>query len=170
MRAVSPKKQAQAGRSAARLAAVQGLYQMDMAATGIAEVIRDLTATPLRDAAGNEAAADADGNDAAEVDTTFLAELLRGVVRLQREIDPLIDNQLAAGWRLARVDSTLRAILRAGVFELMERTEVPARAVITEYIDIAHAFFDADEPRVVNGVLDKLARRLRPDEMSAART
>jgi N utilization substance protein B len=166
----SAKKLAQAGRSAARLAAVQGLYQMDVGGTPIGDVIRDLTRTPLRDAAraDDDAARSADPtalSDEPEIDETFLAELLRGVVRTQREIDPLVDNQLATGWRLARVDTTLRAILRAGVFELMERAEVPARVVISEYIDIARSFFDQDEPRVVNGVLDKLARKLRPDEL-----
>ena len=154
-------KPLQAARSAARLAAVQGLYQMDLAATGINDVIRDLTATPLRDAVSEEP----EKGPEAELDQTFLAELLRGVVRRQVEIDPLIDKQLATGWRLARVDATLRAILRAGVFELLERSEVPPRVVITEYIEIAHAFFASDEPRVVNGVLDKLARRLRPGEL-----
>lgn len=166
-------KLAQAARSAARLAAVQGLYQMDIAATGINEVIRDLTATPLREAADASADVNADPEPSTdeqtvtEPDLTFLGELLRGVVRNQREIDPMVDNQLAAGWRLARVDSTLRAILRAGVFELMERSDVPARVVINEYIEIAHAFFEGDEPRVVNGVLDKLAHRLRADEFKA---
>lgn len=155
------EKLVQAARSAARLAAVQGLYQMDVASTPINDVIRDLTATPLRQVTAEVASADA---EPVEPDQTFFAELLRGVVRLQRQIDPLVDAQLAAGWRLARVDATLRAILRAGVFELIERTEVPARAVINEYIEIAHAFFDTDEPRVVNGVLDKLARKLRGNE------
>ena len=165
MSAATPKRR-QAGRSAARLAAVQGLYQMDMAATAIADVIRDLTRTPLRDTAGEGAEMPAGASDEPEeIDETFLAELLRGVVRRQRDIDPLVDGQLATGWRLARVDSTLRAILRVGVYELMERGEVPARVVIDEYIDIAHAFFASDEPRVVNGVLDKLARKLRPDEL-----
>ena len=156
------QKANQKQRSAARLAAVQGLYQMDMASTGINDVIRDLTATPLRDTA----ISDDQGEDieSTQPDMTFLAEILRGVVRIQRDIDPLIDNQLASGWRLARVDSTLRAILRAGVFELKERTEVPSRVVINEYIEIARAFFDGDEPKVVNGVLDKLGRRLRPHE------
>ena len=93
-----------------------------------------------------------------------MAELLRGVVRRQREIDPLVDDQLAIGWRLARVDSILRAILRAAVFELMERPDVPARVVINEYIELARDFFDDEEPRVVNGVLDKLARKLRVKE------
>lgn len=159
MKAAKPR---QLARSAARLAAVQGLYQMDVAATDLNAVIRDLTEAPLREAAAESAGVSSE--EVAELDETFLAELLRGVVRLQRQIDPLVDGQLASGWRLTRVDSTLRAILRAGVFELMERSEVPARVVINEYIDIAHSFFGEDEPRVVNGVLDKLARRLRAAE------
>ena len=80
--------------------------------------------------------------------------MLKGVVRRQREIDPMIDQQLATGWRLARIDSILRAILRAATFELSELPDVPARVVISEYIDVAHAFFEDDEPSVVNGVLD----------------
>jgi N utilization substance protein B len=157
------QKLLQAARSAARLAAVQGLYQMDIAATDLNDVIRDRSADGLREHA--EGAAD---DMRTQPDATFLAELLRGVVRLQRTIDPLVDNQLATGWRLARVDSTLRAILRAGVYELMERSEVPAKVVINEYIEIAHSFFGEDEPKVVNGVLDKLARRLRPAEFGAS--
>src|SRR5690606_8241913 len=102
-------------------------------------------------------------------DPTFFAELLRGVVRRQRDIDPLVDKQLAAGWNLSRVDSILRAILRAGTYELLERLDVPARVVINEYIEIAHAFFSGDEPKVVNGVLDKIARRLRAAEMERPR-
>ena len=88
-------------------------------------------------------------------------------MREQLEIDPLIDQQLAEGWRLTRVDSILRAILRAGVYELMFRDDVPARVVITEYIDIAHAFFAGDEPKVVNGVLDRLGHKIRPHKFAA---
>ena len=151
-------------RSAARLAAVQGLYQMDLAATDLNVVIHDLTANPIEEPQPGETDIEAQYVP----DPAFLAELLRGVVRRQREIDPMVDNQLATGWRLARVDSILRAILRAGVFELMERSEIPARIAITEYVDVAKAFFDADEPKVVNGVLDKLARKLRPAEFETA--
>ena len=147
-------------RTAARLAAVQGLYQMDIAGTDLNGVIAELSARPtVRDDAESDAEQLTKGADPA-----FMAELLRGVVRCQREIDPLVDQQLATGWRLARVDSILRAILRAGVFELMERTDIPMRVVINEYVEIAHAFFADDEPKVVNGVLDKLARRLRSAE------
>jgi N utilization substance protein B len=143
-------------RRAARMAAVQGLYQMDLAQTDLNAVIEEFKAHRFGKGEGEDTIAGADA--------TFFAELLRGVVRQQRQIDPMVDQQLAAGWRLARVDAILRAILRAGVFELLERPDVPGRVVINEYIEVAHAFFDEDEPKVVNGVLDKLARRLRAAE------
>jgi N utilization substance protein B len=141
-----------AARSVARLAAVQGLYQMDMAATDLNEVIREFMLYRF----GEQARF-----DFADADTEFFSELLRGVVAKQREIDPLLDAQLAQGWRLKRIDSILRAILRAGAYELIERADVPAAVVINEYIEVAHAFFGGEEPKVVNGVLDRLARRLR---------
>ena len=161
-------RSARAARSAARLAAVQGLYQMDLAATDLNDVIRQLTGAAGRDTGAGAGQDDGRGEELHKPDAAFLAELLRGVERCQREIDPMVDKQLATGWRLVRVDSILRAILRAGVFELMERPEVPARVVISEYIDVAHAFLSDDEPKVVNGVLDKLARRLRPGEFPTA--
>ena len=102
---------------------------------------------------------------AAQADPEHFAGLLKGVVRRQRDIDPMIDRQLAEGWRLTRIDSIVRAILRAAAFELMELEDVPPRVVISEYIEVAHAFFEGDEPRVVNGVLDSLARKLRPGEL-----
>lgn len=145
-------------RSASRLAAVQALYQMDLASTDLNAVIDEFVSHrfPPENA----------GETPGGADPVFFADLLRGVVRRQRDIDPLIDQALATGWRLARIDSTLRAILRAGVFELLERPDVPARVAINEYIDTAHAFFAADEPKVVNGVLDRLARDLRPGEFT----
>lgn len=143
-------------RSAARLTAVQALYQMDMAQSDIANVIAEFNTLRFGPNAEDPAVADADRD--------FFAAILRGVVRRQREIDPLIDQQLATGWRLTRVDSILRAILRAGVYELVERADVPARVVISEYVEVAKAFFSDEEPRVVNGVLDKLARRERTAE------
>jgi N utilization substance protein B len=143
-------------RTAARVAAVQALYQMDMAGTDLNAVIEEFVRLRFPRAPGDEAAAGADPG--------YFADLLRGVVRRQRDIDPLVDQQLAEGWRLARIDAIVRAILRAGVFELMERGDVPARVVINEYINVAHSFFSDEEPKVVNGVLDKLGRRLRADE------
>jgi transcription antitermination protein NusB len=144
-------------RSQARLAAVQALYQMDLAETDLAAVIEEFKAHRL--------VADQENGTTAEADPEHFAGLLRGVVRRQREIDPLIDKQLAEGWRLTRIDSIVRAILRAAAFELIELGEVPARVVISEYIDVAHAFFEGDEPKLVNGVLDALARKLRPGQL-----
>jgi N utilization substance protein B len=152
-------------RTVARMAAVQALYQMDLAGTDVSEVIDEFVSVRFRDAvAGEEDEASGDGFESA--DAVFFADILKGVVRRQRDIDPLVDQQLATGWRLVRVDSILRAILRAGVFELMERPDVPARVIINEYINVAHAFFSEDEPRVVNGVLDKIAHKLRTAELN----
>ncbi|MGD9785147.1 MAG: transcription antitermination factor NusB [Hyphomicrobiaceae bacterium] len=149
-------KPAPGARSLARIAAVQALYQMDIAGTDLNDVIRQFEEPRFSDTE--------DVDVAGAPDAQFFADVLRGVVRRQRDVDPLIDEQLAQGWRLVRVDSILRAILRAGAFELMERRDVPARVAINEYIEVAHAFFTEDEPRVVNGILDRLARRLRPTE------
>ncbi|MEQ8823688.1 MAG: transcription antitermination factor NusB [Filomicrobium sp.] len=152
------KPPAQAARSAARIGAVQALYQMDLGGADVTDVIREFTTLRFPNTEADETIAGAD--------PAFFAELLRGVVRRQRDVDPMIDQQLATGWRLVRIDSILRAILRSGAFELMERPDVPARVVINEYIDVAHAFFNDEEPKVVNGVLDRLAHRLRPAEFS----
>lgn len=152
-------------RTVARMAAVQALYQMDLAGTDVGEVIAEFVNVRFRDPeAGDEDEAATDGFQSA--DAVFFADILKGVVRRQRDIDPLVDQQLATGWRLVRVDSILRAILRAGVFELMERPDVPARVIINEYINVAHAFFSEDEPRVVNGVLDRIAHKLRTAELN----
>jgi N utilization substance protein B len=150
-------KSAALSRSQARLAAVQALYQMDLAETDLAEVIEEFKAHRL--------GSDLENGTSAQADPEHFAGLLKGVVRRQREIDPMIDRQLAEGWRLTRIDSIVRAILRAAAYELMELKDVPPRVVISEYIEVAHAFFEGDEPRVVNGVLDSLARKLRPGEL-----
>jgi N utilization substance protein B len=158
-------------RSAARLAAVQALYQMELAGTPLAATIEEFTVFRLNRPPGEEPREGTDASDEAdatlaEADRTYFSELLRGAVRRQREIDPLVDRTLATGWRLVRIDSTLRAIFRAAVFELMERVDVPARVIINEYINVAHAFFSDENPKVVNGVLDHLARELRPAEFT----
>jgi transcription antitermination protein NusB len=142
-----------AARSVSRLAVVQGLYQMDMAGTDSNDVIEQFVLYRF----GEQARF-----DFADADTTFFSALLRGVVQHQREIDPLLDDQLAAGWRLARIDSILRATLRAGAFELLQRKDVPTAVIINEYVEVAHAFFSGEESKVVNGVLDKLAKKVRP--------
>ncbi len=145
-------------RSAARLAAVQAFYQMDMTGIDLNDVVAEFEAHRL----GQEV----EGDQYFAAEGAFFLDLVEGVVREQRKLDPMIDQHLAEGWRLSRVDSILRAVLRSGAFELSAREDVPARVVITEYVDIAHAFFSDDEPKVVNGVLDRLARKVRPGEFA----
>jgi N utilization substance protein B len=111
-----------------------------------------------------------EGCQYADVEAAFFRDLVEGVVREQLKIDPLIDKQLAEGWRLIRVDSILRAILRAGAYEILKRSDVPARVVISEYVDIAHAFFAEEEPKVVNGILDRIGHRARPHEFASEGT
>jgi N utilization substance protein B len=151
-----PKAGEITARTAARIAAVQALYQMDLAGTDLNDVIAEFF--------NDRFSGDNRDETLAGADRVFFADILRAVVRRQREIDPIIDEQLATGWRLVRVDSILRAILRGGVAELLDRYDVPARDAISENVNEARVFFDEDEPRVVNGILDKLARRLRMSE------
>ena len=148
-----------AARSAARLAAVQALYQMDMTAIDLNDVVKEFET--------HRFGQDVDGDAYGDAEAVFFRDLVEGVVREQRTVDPLVDRHLAEGWRLTRVDSILRAILRAGAYELVERKDIPSRVAITEYVDLAHAFFDGEEPKVVNGILDKLARECRPAEFGA---
>jgi N utilization substance protein B len=149
-------EQSAIGRSQARLAAVQALYQMDLAQTDLNDVVHEFVSHRFGEGAEVE--------DVREADAVFFDELVRGVVGRQVDIDPPLDAQLAAGWRLNRIDAIVRAVLRSAMFELLMRPDVPARAVITEYVDVAKAFFDGDEPKVVNAVLDKLARKHRARE------
>ncbi len=143
-------------RGAARLAAVQALYQMDMSGATLPEIVAEFETYRL----GKEV----DGDQYRNADAAFFRDIVAGVVRDQMTLDPAIDRTLAEGWPLARIDTTLRAILRAGVFELANRADVPSRVVISEYVDVAKAFFDDDAPAVVNAVLDALARELRAAE------
>jgi N utilization substance protein B len=149
-------------RSAARLAAVQALYQMDMTGIDLNEVIAEFETYRL----GKEI----EGCQYGDAEAAFFRDLVEGVVREQLKIDPLIDKQLAEGWRLTRVDSILRAILRSGAYEILERSDVPARVAISEYVDIAHAFFSDEEPKVVNGILDRIGHKARPNEFLAQGT
>jgi len=162
-------KRHQAGRAArrsrARLMAVQALYQMDIAQTDLNDILTEFSSARLEeDDPLPEVVPSGDGMEPVSdtsFDAAFFEDLARGVVAKQRDVDPMIQTHLAEGWRLARIDSTLRAILRSGAYELVARDDVPVKVVISEYLDIAHAFFDGDEPRVVNGVLDRLAREGR---------
>ena len=145
-------------RAAARLGAVQALYQMDLSGSDVGETLAQFSAR----AAGD----DFDAGQCGEADYKHLREVVDGVVREQKSIDPAIDMLLDKIWPLHRLDSTVRAILRACAYELMFMARVPARVAISEYVDVADAFFGAEEPRFINGVLDRLARQKRPDEFS----
>lgn len=140
-------------RGAARLGAVQALYQMDVAATPLDEVIDEFVEHRL----GQQI----EGVDIIEADVAHFEDIVRGVVREQRELDRQVNGALAKGWSLVRLDSTLRAILRCGTYELRRCKDVPLKVVINEYVDVAHAFFEGDEPGVVNAVLDRLGREIR---------
>ncbi len=143
-------------RGAARLAAVQALYQMDVGGVSLDDVVGEFEEWRL----GKEL----DGVRYRDADAAFFRSLVTGVVGHQRELDPKIHLALAKGWPLGRLDVTLRAILRTATWELTSHRDVPARVAISEYVDIAKAFFDGEEARVVNGVLDTLGRQLRPSE------
>ncbi len=145
-------------RGAARLAAVQALYQMDLSGATLPEVIAEFEAYRL----GKEV----DGDQYRNADAAFFRDIVTGVVREQKVLDPAIDRTLVKGWPLTRIDTTLRAILRSGAFELASRADVPSRVVISEYVDVAKAFFEDDAPAVVNAVLDALAHDLRAGEFA----
>jgi N utilization substance protein B len=142
-------------RGAARLAAVQALYQMDVGGTGVLEVVAEYETHRL----GQEL----DGDTYLKADASWFRSIVAGVVRDQDKIDPLIRSALQEDWLLSRIDSTLRAILRAGTFEIVERKDVPVAVIVTEYVEIARAFFEEDEPKVVNAVLDRIAKQVRGD-------
>ncbi|SHL71682.1 transcription antitermination factor NusB [Roseibium suaedae] len=145
-------------RGAARLGAVQALYQMDVGEVPLSTVISEFTAFRL----GKEL----DGAQYRDADEQWFKDIVKGVVADQRLIDPFIHTALMEGWPLKRIDSLLRAILRSGAFELLRRRDVPARVIISEYIDVAKAFYEDDEPGLVNGVLDRLAHDLRNAEFT----
>ena len=156
-RSPQPKSARKANRrGAARLAAVQALYQMDIAGSGLNEILAQFE--------GHWLGREVDGAQYLPAEAAFFSDIIRGVVAAQRQLDPMIDTVLAGGWPLKRVEALLRAVLRAGAYELGHRTDVPARVVVSEYVDVAGAFLEQDETGMVNAVLDQLARQLRPSE------
>ena len=155
------RPKAQPGRSArtlARIAAVQALYQMDMAGSGINDVFAEFESHWI----GNEV----EGEQYLPAEAAFFRDIVSGVVRDQTRLDPLIDEALSKGWPLKRIDAILRAVLRAGAYELEHRKDVPARVVVSEYVDVANAFVERDETGMVNAVLDQIARQFRGDEFA----
>ena len=143
-------------RGAARLSAVQALYQMDIAGTGVNDIMAEFESHWI----GREV----EGEQYLPAEAAFFRDVVGGVVREQRKLDPLIDAALAQGWPLKRIEAILRAVLRAGAYELGHRNDVPARVVVSEYVDVANAFVDRDETGLVNAVLDQIARQLRGAE------
>jgi N utilization substance protein B len=145
-------------RGAARLAAVQALYQMEIGGAGINDIFAEFESHWL----GNEV----EGETYLPAEAAFFKDVVAGVVRDQGKLDPLLDDALSKGWPLKRIDAILRATLRAGAYELEHRKDVPARVVVKEYVDVANAFVDKDETGLVNAVLDQIARQFRADEFT----
>jgi len=145
-------------RGAARLAAVQALYQMDIAGSGINDIFAEFESHWL----GNEV----EGEQYLPAEAAFFRDIVAGVVRDQARLDPMIDEALSKGWPLKRIDAILRAVLRAGSYELEHRLDVPGRVVVSEYVDVANAFVEREETGMVNAVLDQIARQFRSDEFS----
>src|SRR3954451_5510123 len=143
-------------RGAARLAAVQALYQMDIGGAGINDIFAEFESHWL----GNEV----EGDTYLPAEAAFFRDVVSGVVRDQKKLDPLIDEALSKGWPLKRIEAILRAVLRAGAYELEHRKDVPGRVVVSEYVDVANAFVDREGAGMVNAVLDQIGRQFRGDE------
>ncbi len=145
-------------RGAARLAAVQALYQMDLAGTGVNEIMAQFEKHWL----GGEI----EGVQYRPAEPAYFRDIVEGVLREQKRLDPQIDAALQRGWPLKRIETVLRAVLRAGAYELAYRADVPARVVMAEYVDVASAFVDKEETGMINAVLDQLAHQLRAAEFA----
>jgi len=144
-------------RGSARLSAVQALYQMDISGSRLSEVVEEYE--------NHRIGQEVDGDTYLDADRSWFRSLVGGVVERQTALDPMIHDALPEGWPLERIDTLLRSVMRCGAFELEKRKEVPARVVINEYVNVAKAFFEEDEPRIVNAVLDRLGRELREGEL-----
>ncbi len=138
-------------RGAARLAAVQALYQMDVGRHTLEETLAEFGTYRL----GREI----EGEQYLPADADFFRQIVTGVIKHQLAVDPAVDSALAEDWPVERVDATIRAILRAAAFELLRRQDIPARVVISEYVDIAKAFHDDEAAALVNATLDAMARK-----------
>jgi len=140
-------------RAAARLAAVQALYQFEMEQTPQAQLLDEFHRHRL--------GAEIEDDQYVAADVVFFDDVVKGALARRDEIDAIVAGKLASGWKLDRLDRTMLQILRAGTYELMARSDVPTGTAISEYLDVAHAFFDAKEARFVNGVLDAVAKAVR---------
>jgi len=140
-------------RSAARLAAVQALYQHEMEGTPVPRLLKEFHDHRL--------GATIEDQHYHEAERDFFDDIVTGAEARREEIDALISQRLAAGWSIERLDRSMRAILRAGAYELIARADVPVGSVISEYVDVAHAFYDKSESGFVNGLLDAIAKEVR---------
>ncbi|MDQ2878366.1 MAG: transcription antitermination factor NusB [Pseudomonadota bacterium] len=140
-------------RAAARLAAVQALYQHEMEGTAVPQLLHEFHQHRL--------GATIEDADYAEAEVDFFDDVVTGTTARQAEIDGIVAGKLAAGWSLERLDRAMRAILRCGTYELLARPDVPSATVITEYVDVAHAFFEKREAGFVNGLLDAVSKQVR---------
>lgn len=140
-------------RAAARLAAVQALYQLDMEGTPLAQLLDEFHRHRL--------GAEIEGDQYAQAEVAFFDDVVKGVEARRDEIDGLLAGKLAEGWKLERLDRTMLQILRAGTWELLARADVPTATAISEYVDVAHAFFEPREAKFVNGMLDGVAKGVR---------
>ena len=143
-----------ASRSAARLAAVQALYQQEMEGTPVAPLLHEFHHHRL--------GATIDGVEYADAEVEFFDDLVKGVDARRDELDALIAGKLAEDWSLTRLDRPMRQILRAGAYELLARADVPTASIISEYVDVAKAFYDKREAGFANGLLDAVAKEVRP--------
>jgi N utilization substance protein B len=141
-------------RSAARLAAVQALYQMEMEGTPLAQLLHEFHQHRL--------GATIEDVTYVPAEEAFFDDVVTGVDARREEVDGLIAAKLAKGWSMERLDRPMRQILRAGTYELLARADVPTGSVISEYVDVAHAFYDKREAGFVNGLLDAIAKTARP--------
>lgn len=150
-------------RTAARLAAVQALFQAEQAQLNVETVIDEFIRHRLGELPGSGGYEDGRVPDA---HVPLFVRVVRSVTEQQDMIDRMLSEALSADWPLSRLDPVLRAVMRAGAAELTMADGPPARVVINEYLDVSHGFFDGDEPRMANGVLDRLARQLRPQDFA----
>jgi len=151
--ASSPSVDSRRRRSVARLVAVQALYQQDMAGTTVPKLLNEFHAHRLGE--------DIDGDQLAAADLDFFDDLVSGALARREELDGLIADLLQQGWSLGRLDRLMLQILRCGAYELVARADVPAGAIVSEYVDIAHAFYPKAETGFVNALLDRMGKNLR---------
>ncbi len=144
-------------RQAARLAAVQALYQWQEGQHGPAEIVEQFLNVRTGEAG--------EGGMRRDADRPLFKDVVEGTAQNKEELEQIVSAALAEDWNWARVDRLVRAILLAGAYELVHRRDVPPRVAINEYVEIAHAFYDQGEPNFVNSVLDRVARQVRPAEL-----